>query len=131
MFSVKNSILIVDDDPTIRNVLLARLGKRDGLNVLLAENGEQCLKMAMKNQPVLILLDWLMPGISGLEALQTLKGDQKTASIPVYMLTEKSIMGDIEQAFEAGAEGYFTKPFKINELSEQVIVILNDLKNNG
>lgn len=120
MFSSKPSILLIDDDITVHGVVKSRLEKRDGYKVLLAEDGPTGLKLAARNSPDLILLDWMMPEMDGLEVLAELKKKRKTSKIPVYMLTGKGIMKDVETACEAGADGYFTKPIRLTELSERI-----------
>ena len=116
----KTFILVIDDDITVHGLVKSRLEKRDGLQVLSAEDGPAGLKLAAKKPPSLILLDWMMPGMDGLEVLAQLKEQGKTAWIPVYMLTGKGLMADIEEAFALGADGYFTKPIRLSELSDRV-----------
>lgn len=123
----KNRILVIDDDPSVCNILMARLSKKDGHDVSLAEDGEGGFELAQKEMPDLILLDWMMPGISGIETLQKLKETKKTREIPVYMLTGKNVMEDIERAFDAGADGYFTKPIKVKDLSKRLLIALNNI----
>jgi DNA-binding response OmpR family regulator len=127
----KKRILVVDDDLNIRNILLARLGERDGHEVLLAENGEKALGVVKAEQIDLIILDWMMPGISGLETLEALKKDNNSSGIPVYMLTGKKVMNDIERAFSSGADGYFTKPIKATELSKRIMIALKNIEHEG
>ncbi len=114
------SILVIDDDVTVRGLVQARLGKRDGHEVLAAADGAAGLKIAARKTPDLILLDWMMPGMDGLEVLARLKDQPKTAQIPVYMLTAKGMMADVEKAFALGADGYFTKPIALDQLSQRV-----------
>ena len=121
------SVLLIDDEVTLRTMVRHRLEKRDGYTVHLAKNGAKGLKLARKKAPTIILLDWMMPGMSGIEVLQNLRKTPKTASIPVYMLTAKGKMGDAEKAFAAGADGYFTKPIDLKELSESLRRRLDEL----
>ncbi len=114
------SILVIDDDVTVRGLVEARLGGRDGHEVLTAADGASGLKIAASLTPNLILLDWMMPGMDGLEVLARLKEHSKTARIPVYMLTAKGMMADVETAFSLGADGYFTKPISLDQLSQRV-----------
>ncbi len=113
-------ILIVDDDPIARSMLKFRLGDEDGHNVFLAEDGMAGLKIARKMLPDIILLDWVMPKMSGLKVLKALKDDYKTKHIPIYMLTGRGKMSDAEKAFDFGAEGYFTKPISPSEISKRI-----------
>ncbi len=120
MYSSETSILLIDDDIIVHGLVKSRLEKRDGFKVLSAENGPAGLKLATEESPDLILLDWMMPEMDGMEVLRELKKQANTAAIPVYMLTGKGIMEDVETAFKAGAVGYFTKPIRLSELSGRV-----------
>jgi len=122
------SVLIIEDEVTTRNILRARLEKRDGYRVYMAEDGETGLKLAAAKKPHIILLDWIMPGIDGVETLKHLKSNKNTKDIPVYMLTGKSLMEDVEAAFEEGAKGYFSKPIYPGDLSAKVRKALIDAR---
>jgi len=110
-------ILVIEDEEHIRTVLSYNL-KLDGFEVYLAENGTTGLEMAHKIQPDLILLDWMMPGMDGLQVLSELKDDITTKSIPVFMLTAKSMMAEVGRALYQGADDYITKPFDVVELGQ-------------
>lgn len=120
------SVLIIDDDSILREMLSIRLGKVDGHNVLLAGSGAEGLKMARRSHPNLVLLDWMMPEMSGLEVLGRLKRENRTKDIPVYMLTGKSLVRDVEKTLAGGADGYFTKPFDLVDISNRVRTALSD-----
>ncbi len=108
-------VLVVDDDEIIRKALKRSL-QLYGFRVYLAENGRTGLKLAQEKKPAFVLLDWMMPGVDGLEVLAELKHNEQTEHIPVFMLTGRGMMGDLDQAFEIGADGYITKPADIEEL---------------
>ncbi len=110
-------ILVIEDEEHIRMVLKYNL-KLDGFDVSLAENGMVGLEMAHKIMPDLILLDWMMPGKDGLQVLSELKHDEMTKSIPVFMLTAKSMMLEVGRALYEGADDYITKPFDVIELGQ-------------
>lgn len=110
-------ILVIEDEEHIRMVLKYNL-KLDGFEVSLAENGTVGLEMARKIMPDLILLDWMMPGKDGLQVLSELKHDETTKSIPVFMLTAKSMMLEVGRALYEGADDYITKPFDVIELGQ-------------
>lgn len=110
-----NRILIADDDPDIRS-LCEMILTSEGFEVLVAQNAPECLALAHKQKPDLILLDWMMPGVDGMEALQLLKGSTLTAGIPVVMVTAFGGPMEITLATHNGAEGYVTKPFESAEL---------------
>lgn len=119
------SILVIDDDNSIGILTKARLKRHDKYQVFLASNGVDGIKLANNINPVLIILDWVMPGINGLEVLKKIKKNPNTAKIPVLMLTGKNLIGEIEEAFEAGAADYLTKPLNLKKLSTKVNSILN------
>lgn len=119
MFESK-TILCIDDDPTVLAVLKARLADKDGYNVFMANTAKSGTGMALEHEPDVILLDWMLPDASGLRVLEELKGDSRTTWTPIYMLTGRTKMGDVERALDKGAAGYFTKPIKIKEISDQL-----------
>lgn len=108
-------ILIADDDPEIR-LLCQTILSTEGFKVILAEDAPQCLALARKHRPHLILLDWMMPGVDGMEALRLLKSAALTAQIPVVMVTAHGGPMEITLATHNGAEGYVTKPFEPADL---------------
>lgn len=111
-------ILVVEDEKNIQLVLKYNL-ELDGNEVLLAGNGQEALSMA--NESIdLILMDVMMPVMNGLDACRKLKESPRTEAIPVFMLTAKSQISDIEAAFQAGANDYLTKPFEPAELAQRI-----------
>jgi DNA-binding response OmpR family regulator len=112
-------VLVVEDDKSVRKALEYSL-KLYGFKVNLAEDGPTGLKLARQNKPELILLDWMMPGMDGMEVLSELKHDKRTEHIPVFMLTGRGMIGDLDQAFDIGADDYITKPFNLMELGKIV-----------
>ena len=113
------TILVVEDEAHIRRVLEYNL-KLDGFEVYLAEDGATGLKLARENSPDIILLDWLMPVMDGLQVLAELKADSSTEHIPVFMLTAKGMLSDVTQAVEMGADDYITKPFNPIQLGKTI-----------
>jgi len=110
------SVLVVDDDEIVRKVLKYDL-KLDGFKVYLAEDGPTGIKLAQENRPELILLDWMMPGMDGLEVLSELRHDERTEDIPVFMLTGRGAMADLNRAIDVGADDYIKKSLNLKELS--------------
>ena len=106
----QTAVLIVEDEEHIRGVLEYNL-KLDGFDVYLAADGPTALELVRSNRPDVVLLDWMMPGMDGLEVLARFKGDQATRDIPVFMLTAKGMLSEVGRAFEAGVDDYITKPF--------------------
>jgi DNA-binding response OmpR family regulator len=113
------SVLVVEDEEHIRRILEYNL-KLDGFDVCTAENGPRAIELAQKKQPDLILLDWMMPGMDGLEVLSKLRQDKATESIPVFMLTAKGMMVDVGRALCEGADDYITKPFDPMQLGKTI-----------
>ena len=110
-------ILCIDDDPVVLAVLRARFERQEGYEVLTTSCGEEGIKLARKYKPAFILLDWMMPKMSGLAVLRKLKGNNRTTWIRIFMLTSRLKMTDVEKALSNGATGYFTKPLKLAEIS--------------
>lgn len=114
-------ILAVDD--TRQNLdLLSKILEGVGYGVALAMSGSEALEMVAKENPDLILMDILMPGMNGIEACRRLKEDPATQGIPVIFLTSKTESAEILAGFEAGAVDYVTKPFRVSELLARVRV---------
>ena len=105
-------ILVVDDEPQIRNALDVNLRAR-GYTVDLAETGEQALHLAAAHHPDLVLLDLGLPGIDGIEVVRGLRG---WTSVPIIILSVRDAEPDKVAALDAGADDYVTKPFGMNEL---------------
>jgi DNA-binding response OmpR family regulator len=123
-----NIVLVVEDEEHIRLVVEYNL-KRDGFEVYSAEDGATGLELARKIIPDVILLDWMLPGMDGLEVLTELKHDKRTEHIPVFMLTAKGMTSDIDRVFDMGADDYVTKPFDPGLLGEIIKKKLEELKN--
>ena len=117
--SEKISVLVVDDEEHIRNILEYNL-KLDGFEVYLAENGWTALEYAREKKLDVILLDWMMPEMDGLQVLNELRHNERTEHIPVFMLTAKGQANDVGKALCAGADDYIVKPFEPEELGETV-----------
>lgn len=106
----RGRILIVEDEADQQELLRYNLF-REGFEVLCVEDGRSAVKVSREEQPDLILLDLMLPGIDGLEVCKTLRSDPSTASIPILMLTAKSEDSDIVTGLELGADDYVTKPY--------------------
>ena len=121
MGAMGDKILVVDDEREIRD-LLGRFLMEEGYEVTLASNGKEALDLAEKEGPQVILLDIMMPGISGIETCKRLKAGKKTRFIPIIIAT--ALWDTCAEAIEAGAEDFVTKPFNLTELSYRVKSIL-------
>jgi CheY-like chemotaxis protein len=120
------SILYVDDEPDIRQIVQLALGLTQGLTVRTAESGEQALELARKLRPDLLLLDVMMPGLDGPGTLKRLRTDSAIASIPVIFMTAKAMAREVALLREMGAVGVIAKPFDPMQLSEQVLSLWRD-----
>lgn len=119
----KKMILVIEDEHDIQELVKYNLVK-EGYPVNLADTGEQGIKLARSESPGLILLDLMLPGIDGLEVCKALKGDTKTAHIPIVMLTAKGEEADIVAGLEIGADDYITKPFSPRVLIARIRALL-------
>jgi len=124
---MKNTrILLIEDDRLLRRACEVSLKKR-GFVVLTANDGEEGLRQARIEAPNLILLDMLMPKLSGIETLEALKKDEQTRNIPVVILSNSSIDSDIQEAKTLGAIGYLVKAsLSLQELGDRVISYLKE-----
>ena len=122
------SILVVDDNEDIRN-LLSLVLQKEGYEVFLAPNGSEALEIIKNNRLDLILLDVMMPELSGLEVLSNIRGNKnnKISSIPVMMITAASTVSDIDAAIEIGASSYIIKPFRNENLIGKVSAIFQEV----
>ena len=116
-------ILIVDDEPGIRQMLSFTLAG-DGYACTEAGDIEEAHNAIQARRPDLILLDWMLPGISGLDFARRLKRDGRTADIPVIMLTAKGEESEKIKGLDSGADDYITKPFSTRELLARVRALL-------
>lgn len=113
------TVLIVEDEPAQSEVLAYNL-KAEGYHVITADNGEDALILVDENMPDLILLDWMMPHVSGIEVCRRLKIRSETRSIPIIMLSARSEEIDRVRGLEIGADDYVAKPYSIIELMARV-----------
>ncbi len=123
----REKILVVEDERSLSEVLSYNLEK-DGYEVLLAHDGKEALRKAQMALPDLIILDLMLPGLSGLDVCKEIKSGQHTSAIPILMLTAKSEETDQIVGFAVGAEDYVTKPFSVKVLLQRVRVLLKRAK---
>jgi two-component system, OmpR family, phosphate regulon response regulator PhoB len=117
------TILVVEDEPAIQELIAYNL-KQAGHQPLRADNAEQALNLVANALPDLVLLDWMLPGLSGIEFARRLRADKRTRSIPIIMLTARSDEQDKLQGLETGADDYITKPFSPRELNARIKAVL-------
>lgn len=119
----RKTILLVDDQRDLRT--LVRMTLEDpGLHILEAVDGDTAVEIAQNETPDLILLDWMMPGLDGLEVMARLRQDSRTADIPVVMLTSRNRDADIAESVSHGACCHLTKPFSPLQLLQTIERIL-------
>lgn len=118
-----NVILVVEDEESIRTLITLNL-QAAGYTVEEAKDGTQALEKIKSVKPDLVLLDWMLPGLDGLDVLRSLKADPVFATLPVIMLTAKSEEHDIVLGLEMGAADYITKPFSNKVLVARIRAIL-------
>jgi CheY-like chemotaxis protein len=121
----EKTILLIDDEPDIARMIQITLTALVNWQVLIAESGEAGIPMAINHQPDAILLDMMMPGMSGREVFQQLQQSTLTASIPVIFLTAK-LRKNMEHSYaDLSISGFIPKPFNAAELPSQISRILN------
>ena len=123
-------VLIVDDEAPIREMLTLAL-EMAGYECLEADNAQAAMTQVVDARPDLILLDWMMPGTSGIELARRLKKDPMTGDIPIIMLTAKGDEDNKVQGLEAGADDYITKPFSPRELVARLKAVLRRTSPEG
>jgi two-component system alkaline phosphatase synthesis response regulator PhoP len=120
----KGKVLVVDDEVNITQILEFSIGA-EGFEVIAAQNGEEAIEKARREQPDLIILDIMMPKIDGYEACRILKANPLTRNIPVVLLTAKGRDIDKRLGMEVGATDYIVKPFSPNRLVERINQLLS------
>lgn len=117
------TVLIIDDEAPIREMIAVAL-KMAGYSCLEAENAQTGHALVVDHQPDIILLDWMMPDVSGIELARRLKREPASADIPIIMLTARGEEDNKVQGLEAGADDYITKPFSPRELIARIKAVL-------
>ena len=117
------TILVAEDQQHVRSLIEYKL-RNSGFVVVCVEDGEAALQKAGEIVPELVLLDVMMPLMTGFEVLGALKKNQKTKDIPILMLTAQSKEDEVLKGLELGADDYITKPFSPNELAARVKTVL-------
>lgn len=120
---MNTTILVVEDEAAIQELISLTMHLA-GYQVLNANNAEQAMHYIRAKLPDLILLDWMLPGVSGVELAKRLRAQPRTQQIPIIMLTAKGAEGDKVTGLEAGADDYITKPFSPKELLARIRAVL-------
>lgn len=119
------SVVVVDDDPVVSTLLATRLGQL-GVEVTVAPDGEAGVSATRALRPDLVIMDWLMPGMSGLEACEALRDDPdpRVAATPVFLVTSRDRLADMRLGYAAGVTDYFVKPLPMRTLVARVCAVL-------
>lgn len=113
------SVLIVEDEPAQREVLAYNF-EAQGFRVSQSDNGEEALLLVAEETPDLIVLDWMLPNVSGIEVCRRLKSRPETKGVPIIMLSARSEEVDLVRGLETGADDYIVKPYSVAELMARV-----------
>ena len=124
----KSKVLIVEDEPSLVEVLSYNL-QREGYEVAVAKEGREGLRKAQTHLPDLVILDLMLPGLSGLDICRELRASPRTAGVSILMLTAKGEESDQIVGFAVGADDYVTKPFSVKVLLQRIKVLLRRATN--
>lgn len=125
-----SKVLVVDDEPFILMMIEDKL-KRSGIDVITLRESKHALPVIKKEKPDLIILDWMMPELSGIELCKKVKEDAEIRDIPVFLLTARGQDTDKQMGLQCGASLYITKPFSPKALLEMVTMALKDNHDDG
>jgi two-component system phosphate regulon response regulator PhoB len=117
------NILVVEDESAIQELIAINL-EQSGQRASRAGSAEQAMEMIQVELPDLILLDWMLPGVSGIEFARRLRGESRTRKVPIIMLTARGEEEDKLRGLETGADDYITKPFSVRELQARIKAVL-------
>ena len=116
-------ILVVEDEPDIRDLLEFTIS-RSGFDIYEAESAEDALKILDRGIPELVIIDWMLPGMDGIDLAKKLRSDELTKDLPIIMLTARGEEADKLRSFEVGIDDYVTKPFSPKELMARIKALL-------
>jgi two-component system phosphate regulon response regulator PhoB len=125
--TAKGKILLVEDDKALVELLVYRF-EREDFEVRHTPDGEEALILARESPPDLVILDWMLDSLSGIEVCRQLRRIPETANVPIIMLTARGEEGDRIRGFETGADDYVTKPFSPRELVARVTAVLRRVR---
>jgi two-component system phosphate regulon response regulator PhoB len=124
---VQPYILVMEDEDALATLLQYNLEK-EGYDVVVAADGEEGLVQIDERQPDLVLLDWMLPKVSGIEVCRRLRGRPETRNLPVIMLTARGEESDRVRGLDTGADDYLTKPFSMTELIARIRAVLRRIR---
>ena len=120
-------ILVMEDEDALATLLQYNLEK-EGYDVVIASDGEEGLVQVEERQPDLVLLDWMLPKVSGIEVCRRLRGRSETRNLPIIMLTARGEETDRVRGLDTGADDYLTKPFSMVELIARIRAVLRRIR---
>ena len=120
-------VLVVEDEDALAELLQYNL-KKEGFRVSVAADGEEAMILVEERQPDVVILDWMLPKISGIEVCRRLRNRQETRNLPIMMLTARGEEADRIRGLDTGADDYIVKPFLMKELSARVRAILRRIR---
>ncbi len=124
---MKPNVLVVEDEDALATLLQYNLEK-EGYTVAVAGDGEDALIQAEETTPDLVLVDWMLPKVSGIEVCRRLRGRQETANVPIIMLTARGEETDRVRGLDTGADDYVVKPFSMTELFARIRAVLRRIR---
>ena len=125
--TLRPSVLVAEDEGALITLLRYNL-EREGYRVLEAQDGEEALLVASEEKPDLVLLDWMLPQLSGIEVCRRLRGRQETRNVPIIMLTARGEETDRIRGLDTGADDYLTKPFSMTELLARLRAVMRRIR---
>ncbi len=120
-------LLLVEDDPALSELLQYRF-ENEGYDVRTTPDGDEAIVLAAEDTPDLVILDWMIEGISGIEVCRRLRRNSDTAHVPIIMLTARETEDDRIRGLETGADDYLTKPFSPRELLARVAAVMRRIR---
>ena len=123
----KPTVLVAEDESALVTLLRYNL-EREGYRVIEARDGEEALLVAAEEQPDLVVLDWMLPQLSGIEVCRRLRGRQETRNVPIIMQTARGEESDRIRGLDTGADDYLTKPFSMTELLARLRAVLRRIR---
>ncbi len=124
-------ILTVDDSPTMRRIIVNTLKRAGFSDVSEAENGKDALAKMQENKFNFVITDWNMPVMDGLTFVNNIRASKEYASLPILMVTSRSVKDDILKAMKAGVNSYIVKPFTADTLKEKIMQVLQPNEKEG
>jgi len=124
---IKPAVLIVEDEEALATLLHYNLDK-EGYTVIVAGDGEEASMLVREHAPDLVLLDWMLPGLSGIELCRRLRGRPETRNIPIIMITARGEEADRIRGLDTGADDYVSKPFSMTELLARIRAVMRRIR---